>query len=325
MVAAGLDSVIWGEAQILGQIRDALTYPATQEVAGGTLKRLFQSALAAGKRVRSETAIGCGSASVAGTALRLLESDVRNFANCSALVLGAGETGTLVARLLRKAGVSRLMIANRTLSRAQAVAAEVGGEAWALEALPQLIAEADVIVGTVSGRQDLVTRAMVLQAGAGRRRYIVDLAHPHNFAADFAGLPDLKMLDLAEVFERTEAARAARAGQVPLANAIVDAEVENFGHWVRGRETAPVLQAVREQVLALARAEAERRGQGRSDAERSELLQLARSIARAMLHSPTVAIRQADPRSAEGQSFLRAAASLFGAAASRDTGSRTIL
>jgi glutamyl-tRNA reductase len=322
-VAAGLDSIIYGEAQILGQVREAMMHPCTDAVAGSYMKRLFQSALAAGKRVRSETAIGRGAASLAGAALRLLESEARTFDGMTALVLGAGETASLVARLLRKAGVARLIIANRTLFRAQLLAAEVGGEAWELHALPRLVTDADVIVGAVSGRDNLVTLDLMRpwQSEEGRRLYMLDLAHPRNFAADLAELPGVQILDLAQIFERVKAARAARAAQVPRAEAIVEAEVQNFVQWARGRETASVLRAVREQVLALAQQEAKRRGRGRSEAEQYELIQFARSLARALLHSPTVAIRDADPSSPEGQWILRTATTLFGLPSRHDVAS----
>ena len=313
-VASGLDSVIYGEAQILGQVRDALAHPGADQVAGTFMKRLFQSALASGKRVRTETDIGRGSASVAGAALCLLEAEGGDYSGLTALVLGAGETGALVARLLRKAGVTRILVANRTVATAERLAAELGGEAHGLDALGQLLPRADIVVGAVTGRDDLVT-VDTMRAALGdepRRRFLIDLAHPRNFAADVADLPGVWLLDLAQIFERVEEARSARAAQVPRAETIVEAEVENFAHWVRSRMSAPVLRAVREQILALARDEAERRARGKSPEEREELTRFARSLARTLLHAPTVAIRDADPGTPEGQGLLRAAPTLFG-------------
>lgn len=313
-VASGLDSVIYGEAQILGQVRDAMAHPSTEEVAGSFMKRLFQSALASGKRVRAETEIGRGSASVAGAALCLLEVHARTFEDKTALVLGAGETGALVARLLSKAGVGRLTIVNRTLSTAQAVAAELGAEARGLDDLPALVPHADIIVGAIAGRDDLVTADMLRTPGAteDRPRYMLDLAHPRNFAAELADLPGVTLLDLARIFHQVEEAKQARAAQVPRAEAIVEAEVENFVQWVRSRQSAPILRAVREQVLATAQEEADRRSRGRPEEEREDLARFARSLARTLLHAPTVAIRDADPATPEGQWLLRTAPALFG-------------
>jgi len=319
-VASGLDSVIYGEAQILGQVREAMAHPSTGEVAGSFMKRLFQSALAAGKRVRAETEIGRGAASVAGAALCLLEAEAGTFADKTALVLGAGETGTLVARLLRKAGVTDILVANRTVATAEALAAELGGAGFGLEAVPALLSRADILVGAVAGRDDLVTVAMLraLVEADARPRYLLDLAHPRNLSPDLAELPGVRLLDLAEIFRQVEAAKEARSAQVPRAEAIVEAEVENFVQWVRSRQSAPVLRAVREQVLALAQEEAERRARGRSPEEREELARFARSLARTLLHAPTVALRDADPATPEGEWLLRAAPALFGLAADGD-------
>jgi glutamyl-tRNA reductase len=313
-VAAGLDSVIFGEAQILGQVRQALLDPMTERTAGTWLRRLFQCAIAAGKRVRAETAIGRGPASVAGAALRLLEREAHSFEDATAVVLGAGETGALAARLLRKAGVARLIIANRTLSKARDLAAELGGEPRTMENVEQLLSGADVVVGAVANRSGLVTAAMLggAELPATGRRFILDLAHPRNFAADVATLPGVRVLDLAHIFEQVESAREVRAAEIPRAEAIVDAEVENFVEWARVRESTPVLRAMREQVLGLAAAEADRRSRGRTASEREDLHAFARSLARTLLHEPTLAIRRADPASPEGQSLLRTATTLFG-------------
>jgi glutamyl-tRNA reductase len=323
-VAAGLDSVIYGEAQILGQVQGALDHPATRSSAGSVLPRLFQSALAAGKRVRAETEIGRGSASVAGAALGLLETEMGSLRGRTALVLGAGDTGALVARLLRKQGVERLLIANRTVEHAEALAGELGGEAHGLDAVTGLLQVADVVVGAVAEREEVVTAAMLGPIGEVRPlpRFYLDLAHPRNFSSDVGRVPGVRLLDLAQVFERVEAARGARAAQVPRAEAIVDEEVERFDEWRRSRRAATVLRAVREQVMAVAHQEAERRSRGSSDEEKENMRRFARSLARTLLHSPTIAIRGADPASQEGQWLLKSAASLFGVADSgvRDAG-----
>jgi len=233
-------------------------------------------------------------------------------------VLGAGETGTLMAGLLRKEGVGRILVANRTAARARQLAEDVGGEAFGLEDVPALLCRAEILVGAVTGRDDLVTADMLRAAAAdGRRRYLLDLAHPRNFPEDVGAVPRIWHMDLQQIFTRVESALEARAAQIPRAESIVDAEVEEFVLWVRSRETAPVLRAVREQVLAVAQQEAERRARGRTAEEREELLRFARSLARTLLHSPTVAIRDADPASPEGRCLLRTATSLFGIAHDR--------
>ncbi len=314
-VAAGLDSVVYGEAQIIGQVRDALEDTRTRETAGPLLLRLFQNALAAGKRVRTETGIGRGAVSLAGAALQLLHSRVGSLESLSALVLGAGDTGVLMARLLRKEGLTRLTIANRSLDKAERVARELGGKATNLDDIPALVADADIVVGAVADRFDLVTPGLMngnLSGSAERQRYFIDLAHPRNFHPGLAQKPGVHLVDLERVFENVEEARRSRESETPRAEALVTDAADAFMKWMRTRESAAVVKAVREQVLETARAEAERYARGRSEKERQDVLRLARSVARSLLHTPTVALRDADPTNAEGRKLLESATSLFG-------------
>jgi glutamyl-tRNA reductase len=316
-VAAGLDSAVHGEAQILGQVREALHHPRATATAGPLLNRLFQSALSTGKRVRRETEIGRGSASLASAALTMLRADAGSLADRTALVLGAGDTGALVARLLRKAGVGRLIIANRTEERARAVASSLGAEAIGIGDIAPLLAGADVIVGAVAAREALVRAADIPAASGGalRIRYLLDLGHPRNFDPALGQRPDVRLWDLEHVAHRVEGAREARRSQLPRAEAIVAEEAGAFLGWLRSRKTVPVLRAVREQVLTLAESEADRRSRGRSEAEREDLRRFARRLARTLLHSPTMALRDADPGSPEGHWLLKSATSLFGVSA----------
>jgi glutamyl-tRNA reductase len=313
-VAAGLDSVVFGEAQILGQVQVAMERPETGKVAGTLLARLFQHALTAGKRVRAETEIGRGSASVVGAALKLLQAEMGSLAGRTAVVIGAGETGALIARLLRKEGVDRLLVVNRTLERAEALAEDLGGVACGLDDVAELLAGADLVVGAAGEAEDVVTAATLrpIAAAHPRVRHFLDLAHPRNFSPDLAEVAGVRMLDLAKVFERVAAAREARSAQVPRAKEIVDEEVERFAGWRRSRQAASVLRGIREQVMAIAESEANRRSRGLGAAEREDLQRFARSLARTLLHAPTVALRDADPASPEGRWLLRSASSLFG-------------
>jgi len=314
-VASGLDSVVHGEAQILGQVREAAHHPLSMTSKGPVLHRMFEMALATGKKVRTETDIGRGAASLASASLRMVEREMRSLADATALVIGAGETGALMARLLRKSGIGRLIIANRTEETARELAGPLGGEAVGLDRLPELLREADLVVGAVTASEWLVTADMMRAAARPseeRPIRFLDLAHPRNFDPALPELPGVRLFDLDHVFERVEAARAARAAQVPRAEAIVREQAEIYGRWLRSRRSVEVLKAVRRQVLSLARTEAERFGQGRSEEEKEQMRLLARSLARTLLHQPTVALRDADPESPEGRFMLEAAPVLFG-------------
>jgi glutamyl-tRNA reductase len=310
-VASGLDSVVHGEAQVLGQVRDAAGHPRAAQTKGKVLHRLFDTALATGKRVRAETDIGRGAASLASAAIALVRGRIGRMDSVSALVLGAGDTGSLVARLLRKEGVGRLVIANRTIETAREIAAEVGGEGISLSDLEAHLPDADLVVGAVTAGESLIDAGSLLDRER-RPRYFLDLGHPRNFDPGLADVSGVELFDLEHVFERVQAAQDARASQVPLAEAIVKEQAATFGRWLRSRESVEVLKAVRQQVLAVARSEADRFAQGRSDEEREQMMRLARSLARTLLHPPTVALRDTDPSSDEGRSLLSAAPALFG-------------
>lgn len=310
-VAAGLDSVVYGEAQILGQVRDAAHDPRVGSVEGPTLHRLFRFALRAGKRVRSETQIGRGAASVAGASLTVLGREVGPLGAVTALVLGAGDTGTLIARLLHKAGVGRLIVTNRTFSSSARIASELGCEAYGLDQMMQLLPQVDLVVGAVAASEPLLT-ADALRGVIGGPRYFLDLAHPRTFDPALAELPDVRVFDLEHVFERVEAARETRAAEIPRAEAIVDEEAQNFLSWLRTRENAPILKAVRDQALTRALAEADRYADGAAVEQRQEMRRLARSVTRAILHQPTVAIRHADPETRKGRALLESVTALFG-------------
>lgn len=314
-VASGLDSVIHGEAQILGQVREAARDRRATMTKGPVLHRLFETALATGKKVRTETEIGRGAASLAGAALGMVQREMKSLESSTALVIGAGDTGSLVARLLVKAGIGKLILANRTLSTAESAAAPLGAEVIPLDRVADGVAEADLVVGAVTSDQYLVTpqtlAALNGQVG-DRRRYFLDLAHPRNFDPDLAGLESVELFDLDHVFERVEEAKASRAAQVPRAEAIVEAQAEHFRSWLCSRQGVHVLRAVREHVLDVAKEEAERFARGRSEEEQEQIRRFARSMARTLLHQPTVALREADPGSPWGRTILDAAPALFG-------------
>ena len=312
-VAAGLDSVVHGEAQVLGQVRDAAHHPLVATTEGPVLHRLFQHALTAGKRVRSETEIGRGAASLASASVAMLQREVGELELVTALVLGAGDTGALMARLLVKAGVGRLIIANRTLERAADVARDLGAEVRGLDSVCEVLPDVEVIVGAVVTRDPIVTPDMVRDASTPTtRRYFLDLAHPRNFDPALADLPGVTIFDLEHVFRRVEAARRARSAHIPRAEAIVAEEAEAFQRWRRSRASVALVKAVRAQVLDRAMAEADRYTAKAPEEQREQMRHLARSVARALLHGPTVALRDADPASEAGRALLSHASTLFG-------------
>ncbi len=314
-VAAGLESVVHGEAQILGQVREAAHHPRVGTTEGPILHRLFQSALTAGKRVRCETEIGRGSASLASASVAMLQREIGTLNSISALVLGAGDTGALMARLLTKSGVGRLVIANRTVERAQSLARELGAEACRLDEVMAFLPSTDLVVGAVTTSDPIITAESGALRGGLRPpklRYFLDLAHPRNFDPALAELPGVTVFDLEHVFQCVRGAREARTAQVPRAEEIVQEEMEAFFCWLHARRNMEILKALRAQVMDRAMAQADVYGRKLPSEYREHMRQLARSVARELLHQPTVAIREADPTSEDGRSILAGTAQLFG-------------
>ncbi|MEM7416834.1 MAG: glutamyl-tRNA reductase [Gemmatimonadota bacterium] len=310
-VASGLDSVVHGEAQILGQVKDAAHDPLGSAAKGTFLHRLFDAALATGKRVRSETEIGRGAASLASAGLALLRQDMGSLDDTPTMVIGAGETGALVARLLAKAGVPRIIVANRTLSTAKRVAEPLGAEAIDLESVPARLPEVGLVIGAAGHAHHLLGPTH-LREPRTRPLWLLDLAHPRNFDTKLAEIDDVHVVDLDEVAQRVEAARSARLAHLPKAEEIVRDAVAEYQSWLRSRPGVTVLRSVRETVLTRAEREAHRLSKGRPEEDREALRLLARSLARTLLHEPTVALRAADPGTPEGRKVLETAPTLFG-------------
>jgi len=245
----------------------------------------------------------------------MIRQEIGALEHASVLVLGAGDTGALMARLLAKAGVRRLVLANRSVGRARRVAEELGVESCALDEVPAHLSHVDVVVVAAASEGYLVTPETLGGRGPGAGpRCFVDLAHPRSVDPAIAELEGVTVLDLEDVFGRVEASRLARAAQVPLAEALVEEEVESYTGWLRLRENAGVVRALRSHVLERALGEAERYAGRVPEEQREHLRRLARSIARSILHRPTVALRDADPASEEGRSLLRHGPALFGLA-----------
>jgi glutamyl-tRNA reductase len=324
-VATGLDSMVLGEAQILGQVKQAWLLARGAHTLKAPLDRLFQNSFAVAKRVRSDTRIGANPVSVAFTAVRLAERVFADLGEACVLLVGAGETIELAARHLTKARVRRLIVANRTLENAQALAGTCGGYAIALADLDRHLAEADIVISSTASLTPILTVAQVSGALATRRRrpmFLVDLAVPRDIAPAVADLDDVFLYsidDLREVIDdnlrgRREAAREAEA--------MIDLQVEHFMAWWRALDlSSPLvdmrrsLEGDRDAALAKARRMLDR---GRSPEE--TLAWLAHTLTNRMLHAPSANLREAALRG--DTELLRAAERLFDAPVTeRDTGS----
>lgn len=305
-VASGLDSVVIGEAQILGQIRDAYGAAAEAETTGRLLHELMQQALRVGKRVHAETGIDQAGQSVVSAALDLVPGGV--FGR-SALVVGAGSMGALTLATLARAGAGPLLIANRGAARASRVAGGYGATPVPLEDLAALVSDVDLVVCTTASPGPVLTADML----AGRRSHltVLDLAVPRDVEHDVGALPGVTLIDM----DRVAAARLAQPSAIQRAAAetIVAAEVEAFQVWLRGADVAPTVAALRARADEVVAVELRRLAQRRpdlSDEQRAEVARTVHRVVQRLLHSPTVRVREL-ASTAGGEQYVTVLRELF--------------
>lgn len=322
-VATGLDSLVLGEPQILGQVKQAWATARESGALGGQLDRLFQQAFVAAKRARTDTRIGANPVSVASTAVRLAQSSFARLEDSVVLLVGAGETIELVARHLAQANVKRLLVANRTLIHAQDLASRHGGVALPLEELQRHLAEADIVFSATASREPVIRRAHVEAALALRRHrpmLLLDLAVPRDIEAEAAQLRDAFLYTIDDLEKAVADNRRSRREAADAAEAIVELQVARYAETQAAAARATPLkrlrahgEGARDEVLAKARQ------QLRSGHDPGEVLEfLANTLTNRLLHAPTVALRQA---ALEGDASLARATEKLFPAAGTGTGS----
>lgn len=314
-VATGLDSMVLGEPQILGQVKDAWQIARHAHTLDTPMDRLLEHTFAVAKKVRTDTRIGAHTVSVAFTAVRLAEQVFADLNQACVLLVGAGDTIELVARHLTEKHVRRLIVANRSLENAQELATRHGGYAVALPDLPRHLAEADIIISSTAARQPVLTRAMIEAAIAQRRRkpvFMVDIAVPRDIAPDVGELEDVFLYgidDLRQVIDDNLRSRKAAARE---AEAIIDLQVDRYMAWRKALTLDNPIRALRghaltqrDEVLARAR-HMLARGKSPEDA----LDYLAHTLTNKLLHAPSANLRNATL--AGDVDLLQAAERLYG-------------
>lgn len=300
-VAAGLDSVVLGESQILGQVRDAWERARAEGAAGARLSQLFRQALEVGKRARSETAIARGITSLSQAAVTLASERLSGLADRTVVVLGAGEMGAGLVAGVAEADVpgSNVTVANRTWTRAEQLAERAGGRAVTLEGLTEALASADLLL-TSTGSSTVVLTAPVLEGAlAGRRDQpllIVDLGMPRDVDPAVADLPGVSLLGLADVEAFVEARLDERRREVLPVQAIVDEEVDRWVEAVTARHATPTVSALRQRAEEIRLAELARyrnRLAHLEPREREAVEAMSRSLLAKLLHDPTVRLKDA--------------------------------
>ena len=313
-VATGLDSMVLGEPQILGQVKDAYQTARGAGTLRAPMERLLQQTFAVAKRVRTDTRIGANPVSVAFTAVRLAERLFTDLSQACVLLIGAGETIELAARHLAESHVRRLIVANRTLENAQALAGRFSAYAIALADLPQHLAEADIVISSTASREPVLNRELVEKAIHARRRrpmFLVDIAVPRDIEPCVAEIEDVFLYtidDLRQVIDDNLRSRKAAARE---AEALIDLQVEHYLAWRRALLIHNPLtglrrdaEAQRDAVLLRAR---QLLANGRDPQAALEFL--AHTLTNKLLHAPSANLRAAAQRG--DAELLRAAERLF--------------
>jgi len=287
-VAGGLDSMVLGEAQILGQVKDAYRAAVAARSCGPILGRLFQQAFRAAKRMRSETGLGAATVSVARVGVALAREIFDDFAGKRVLLLGAGEMAESALRGLHEAGASDISVVNRTLAAAVDLAARHGGTAHGLDALAAELARADIAIASVQVDRPLLGSEDLARAVAGRRGrplLIVDLGIPRNVAPAVAELEDVYLYDLDDLEATAERGRQLREVAAERARAIASEEADRYLRWLAVLPHVPTVRELRERLLALTKAELARTSGGDPD-------HVAEALVAKLLHRPFERLRR---------------------------------
>ena len=295
-VAAGLDSAVIGEGEILGQLRAAWDVARDESAARSEVNLLMRSAVEAGKRARSETAIGRGTASVSHAAVEMLADVVGDLAGRRVVVIGAGSMGEGVAIALRKSGGAEIQVVNRSPERGAALAERVGAEAVGFDRLEGALAGADVVIASTGSEGAVVTVELLRRArpsGAGPL-HVVDIAVPRDVEEGVAELDGVSVLDLDDLRDWADRGREHREQEAELVRRIVAEEVENLGVEQTARQAAPLVASMRRKADAVRRGELERFA-GRlgdlDDAQRAAVEALSKAIVSKLLHEPSVRLK----------------------------------
>jgi glutamyl-tRNA reductase len=323
-VAAGLDSMVLGESEVLGQVSGAHELAKGEGTLGLVLDAAFRTALRAGRRARTETGINRQPASVSAEAIRLVCEAGVDLAAARVLVVGTGQAGRRAGEALLAHGARRLSVASRTAQHAEELARDWNAAPLPWHVLEAAIREADVVVSSTGAPHAVITRELVEAALAGRdgarRLLLVDIAVPRDVERAVRELPGVVVYDLDDIQQRVDGNLAVRRREVPAVERIVEEEVQRFEAWRHGLELKPLLTGLHAQGEAIRRRELERalRRLGPVSPEfRAELDALTRSLVSKLLHGPTERLREeTDPE--QGEAYARAARELFGLEPARD-------
>ncbi len=315
-VAAGLDSLILGEPQILGQVIKAYESGLAASALGSVLTAVFRTAIHVGKGPRTENRISHNPASLSSVAVRLAEQIMGDLTSQRVLVIGAGEMGTLAVAALRARGVQRLTLVNRTYQTAQVLAQRWGIKVQPYEHLAQALRAADLVISATATPQAIIKSEMIRPALAGRDYplVLIDIALPRNIEPQVANLPGIQLIDLEQLQARLEGALADRRNEIPKVEAILVEELASFDAWLRGADMLPLIAELRTKAERIRQHELARTLHYLPDldpAARQHIERLSQSLVNKLLHEPTRHIR-AEAAGEQAAHYAQTVRQLFG-------------
>jgi glutamyl-tRNA reductase len=325
-VAAGLDSLVVGEPQILGQVKEAHTAATDAHTAGPVLNRLFHASFAAGKRVRNETGLGSGAVSISYAAVALARKIFGDLSGRAVAVIGAGEMGKLTALHMKSQDVRQITIVSRTMAHAARTAEAIGSASAApWDELDTVLGASDIVITATGAASPILTKAhieAVMRPRRNRPLFIIDIAMPRDVEAAAGELEQVFLYNIDDLQSTVRENLARRGNEVVRAQTIVDEEVEKFGAWFRSRGAIPTVVALRERFEAIRRAELERLNFKLSTLPpeaRARVDEITHLIVEKLLLTPTEQLKSVTDADTVG-AYSEALTRLFGLSDQDDTG-----
>jgi len=316
-VAAGLDSMVVGEHQILGQVTEAMETALAENAAGKVLSALFRHAIEAGKRARTETAISQGTTSISHVGVELARKIFGDLTPCHVLLVGAGEMAELAAQALVESGAERITVLNRTRERAEGLAKRFDARPLGWERLDEALSWADIVITSTAAPHAVIRPPQVEAANRRRRQrplFLIDIAVPRDVDPDVARIGNVYLYDIDDLEKVVEESLADRRREVPKVEKIVAEVEEDFMAWYRSLNVVPTIVDIRRQAHHVQQAEVERalrRLPNLSDDDREIVQAMAKRIVNKLLHHPTICLKE-HANCSDGYQYAEIARDLFG-------------
>ena len=313
-VASGIDSMILGETEILGQVRAALVAASEAGQVGKVLSRLIHRALNTGRKARSQTGISRHALSVSHAGVQMARQVFGGLERCRVLVISAGEAGKITAKILRDSGAREIGVANRTKDRAAALARELGGRTVDFDAIGPALVDFDIVISATASAQFVLPAGMVAQAmdrRAGRPLCLIDIAVPRDIDPDSRRIPNVFLYDIDDLESIAMTNRDQRQREVGKVQQIVDEETRRFAAWLDGLEAVPIISSLRGKADRIRRRELDttlRKLQHLPEEDRARIEVLTKAITRKLLHDPIIALKNQE----KGKGSIETVRELFG-------------